>query len=69
MTYTFKSLFTESNATNKTSYYFMVNQNIRNDLNNLNEYILQVSRLIIMKTKKMDVNNEGIYLDVRNYFI
>jgi len=22
-----------------------------------------------MKTKKMDVNNEGIYLDVRNYFI
>jgi len=39
-----------SNATNKSIYYFTVNLNIWNHLDNFNEYILQVSRLILMET-------------------
>jgi hypothetical protein len=50
MTNSFHYFYTVSNAKNKMSYYFTVYLNIWNDVNNINEYTLQVSRLILMET-------------------
>jgi hypothetical protein len=66
MSFTFKSLYTELNATNKTSYYITVHMNIWNVLSKLKEYMLNVSRSIHKEAElKMDVNNGQ---EKENYF-